>query len=243
VPWKLRADRYQPFIETIRAGLRHAGGLRVDHVMGLFRLFWIPPGSSPAEGAYVRFRAEELLDILAIESVRSGAFVVGEDLGTIEDDARAELARRRVLSYRLLWFEDGPPSTFPEQALAAISTHDLPTVAGVWTGSDLEAQRELGLEPNEEGMAELRERLAAAGAGEGDDVDEAVASAYRSLAGAPSQVVLATLDDALGVAERPNMPGTVDEWPNWSIALPVPLEEAEEDPRVLAVAKALHDGR
>lgn len=244
IPWKLRACGYQPFLETIRATLRHAGGLRVDHVMGLFRLFWIPLEGGPGDGTYVRYCASELLDILALESHRAGAFVVGEDLGTVEDSVRAELAERAVLSYRLLWFEDGPPEHYPHQALAAVTTHDLPTIAGMWTGADLADQHEIGLAPNEDGQEQLRHRLAkVAGVGHDAAVDEITKGAYQALARAPSRVVVATLDDALGVRERPNMPGTTDQWPNWSLALPAPLEEIEVDPQVAAVAEALADGR
>ncbi len=244
VPWKLRACGYAPIIETIRASLRHAGGLRVDHVMGLFRLYWIPLDGGPGAGTYVRYPASELLDILALESHRAGAFVVGEDLGTVEDSVRAELAERAVLSYRLLWFEDGPTEHFPHQALAAVSTHDLPTVAGMWTGADLADQHEIGLAPSDQAQEELRGRLArAAGVGDGASVQEVTVGAYGALARAPSRVLLATLDDALGVRERPNMPGTTDQWPNWSIALPTPLEEIEADLGVAAVARALAEGR
>ncbi len=244
VPWKLRAAGYHPFIETIRTAMRNAGGLRVDHVMGLFRLYWIPLEGGPRSGTYVRYPARELLDILALESHRARAFVVGEDLGTVEDSVRTELARRRVLSYRLLWFEPGPPERYPREALAAVTTHDLPTVAGVWSGADLSAQRSCDLAPNEEGHAELRARLVrAAGVGEDAPVDEVTEGAYRALARAPSRVIVATLDDALGVEERPNMPGTLDEWPNWSLALPLPLEEIEADPRPSAVAKAIGTAR
>ena len=244
VPWKLRAAGYGPFVETLRTALRHAGGLRIDHVMGLFRLFWIPLDGGPQAGAYVRYPARELLDIVALESVRAGAFVVGEDLGTVEHDVRTELAARKVLSYRLLWFEPAPPERYPRQALAAVTTHDLPTVAGVWTGADFEAQQRCGLSPNPEGQAELRERLrVAAGVDEEASPTEVAEAAYRALALAPSQVIVATLDDALDVEERPNMPGTIDEWPNWSLALPVPLEDIAVDPRPASIAKSMGDGR
>jgi 4-alpha-glucanotransferase len=240
VPWKLRADRYDPIVQTFRSALRHAGGLRVDHVMGLFRLFWIPVDGDAKAGTYVRYPANELLDILALESHRAGAFVVGEDLGTVEDEVREELAARDVLSYRLLWFEPDPPEQWPEQALAAVTTHDLPTVAGRWTSADLEAQHEIGNEPNVEGEQEVRRRLQEiAGVVPDAPVEEVTEAAYRALARTPSRVKVATLDDALGVEERPNMPGTVDEWPNWSISLPVPLEEIEEHPGVAAVGRAL----
>ena len=146
-PWALRAAGYRPFVETIRAALRHAGGLRLDHVMGLFRQWWVPAGASAADGVYVRYPAGDLLDIVALECQRAGAYAVGEDLGTVEDEVRTELRARGVLSYKVLWFEDRPPSEYPVQALASVSTHDLPTVAGMWTGSDLDDQRKLGMEP------------------------------------------------------------------------------------------------
>ncbi|HEX9992792.1 MAG TPA: 4-alpha-glucanotransferase [Acidimicrobiales bacterium] len=244
VPWRLRAAGYDPFVQTVRSGLRHAGGLRFDHVMGLFRLFWIPEGRSPADGTYVRYHATDLLDILALESVRAGAFVVGEDLGTVEPWIREALTDRGVLSYRLLWFEEGDPSGYPRQALAAVTTHDLPTVAGLWTGSDLEVQRELDLEPNEESTAKMRDRLATmVGADDDTPVGDVVVGAYRLLATAPSMVLSATLDDALGVEERPNVPGTISEWPNWSLGLPVPLEDALASEQVKAVADALSERR
>ena len=145
VPWKLRAAGYEPFAELLRGAFEHGAGLRVDHVMGLFRLWWIPPrASTPREGGYVRFPDHELLDILALESARAGAFVVGEDLGTVEDDVRAALAERDVLSYRLAWFEPEPPERWPEQALAALTTHDLPTLAGVVAGADDRRRRARG---------------------------------------------------------------------------------------------------
>ncbi|MDP8938019.1 MAG: 4-alpha-glucanotransferase [Actinomycetota bacterium] len=239
-PWKLRAAGYVPFIETIRAALGHAGGLRLDHVMGLFRLFWIPEGASAADGAYVRYPAADLLDIVALESHRAGAYVVGEDLGTVEPHVRDELADRNVLSYRLVWFEDGPPEEYPERALAAVTTHDLPTVAGLWTGSDLDDQRRIGLEPNEESTKAIRDRLATT-LGLSDDAppDEVVAGTCRLLASTPSMLVTAALDDALAVKERPNMPGTTDQWPNWSIPLPLPLEDIEADPRPRRIAGIL----
>ncbi len=244
IPWRLRAARYEPFVETLRAVLRGAGGLRVDHVMGLFRLFWVPPGAGPADGAYVRYPAGDLLDLLALESARAGAVVVGEDLGTVEPGVRTELAERAVLSMKLLWFEDDPPEAWPERSLALVTTHDLPTIAGVWTGSDLGDQRTAGVPAVEEGMADLHRRLERrSGASDDAPVADVVVAAHRALAAAPSALVAATLEDALGVPERPNMPGTVDTWPNWSLALPVPLEEVEADPTVAAVADVLAPGR
>lgn len=226
VPWRLRALGYKPLADTIRAALRHCGALRVDHVMGLFRLYWIPEGGSPADGAYVRYPATDLLDIVALESVRAGALIVGEDLGTVEDVVRERLTERGVLSYRLVWFEEGPPPTFPSQAFAAVSTHDLPTIAGVWSGEDAP-------EP-------MRNRLVrATGCPDGAPVADVAVAAYTALAGAPSAIASATLDDAALVEERPNLPGTTDERPNWSLALPVPMEELTSAPTTLAIASAL----
>jgi 4-alpha-glucanotransferase len=220
-PWRLRAAGYEPFAQTLRAAFRHAAGVRIDHVMGLFRLYWVPIGEGPAAGAYVRYPASELLDILALESVRAGAYVVGEDLGTVEDAVRDELRRRQVLSYKLLWFEPADPATYPEAALAALTTHDLPTLAGVWDGGDP--------------MPEVRERLRRL-PGAGDDV---LLAAYRALAGAPSRLLAATLEDVTGAERRPNLPGTTNEHPNWSQRLPLTLEGLMRDQRPRRVAQAL----
>jgi 4-alpha-glucanotransferase len=240
VPHKLRAAAYQPFRQTIQAALRHAAGLRIDHVMGLFRLFWIPREAEPRLGAYVRYPADELLAILALESQRAQAFVVGEDLGTVEAAAREQLDAHGLLSYRLLWFETAPPSRYPARALAAVTTHDLPTIAGLWSGADLQAQHDLGLQPNTAGLQEIRQRLQAmTGLPAAAAVDEVVRRTHQLLAEAPSAVLLATLEDALAVAERPNMPNTTTEWPNWARALPCPLEAIERHPLVQAVATAL----
>ena len=240
VPAKLRAAGYEPFIQTIRACLRHAGGLRIDHVMGLFRLFWIPFGAEPAQGAYVRLPASDLLAIVALESQRARAVIVGEDLGTVEDETRAELAARRILSYRLIWFEKAPPSTFPEQALSAITTHDLPTVAGLWSGSDFEAQRALKLAPNEAGTREIHDRVAnMTRATSRTPVSAVIARLHAALATAPSRLLTATLDDAMAVPERPNMPATTYQWPNWSIPLPEPIETLKSNRLAASIARAL----
>jgi 4-alpha-glucanotransferase len=241
IPWKLRASHYEPFLATIRAAFRHMGGVRIDHVMGLFRLYWIHESLPASQGTYVHYDPNELLGLVALEADRAGAFVIGEDLGTVTAGVRETLADAGVLSYRLVYFEDAPPSAFPERALAAITTHDLPTVAGVWTGADLEAQRSIGRTVSESGDDHLRSRIAAvSGAEPGASVHDVVVAAHRALAEAPCLVVAATLDDALGVEERPNMPGTVDEWPNWRIALPIPIEAMTTHPTVLAVAEVLN---
>jgi 4-alpha-glucanotransferase len=239
-PWQLRRRGYAPLASVLRAGFAHTMGLRIDHVMGLFRLFWIPHGTAPEGGVFVRYPADDMLDILALESVRARALVVGEDLGTVEPVVREEMAARNILSYRLLWFEEGEPSTFPERALAAVTTHDLPTVAGLWTGADAMAQGSGGLPVNEAAMAELRGRLERVAGDPGAPVAEVIVSAYAALARCPSMLVAAALDDAAAVVERPNMPGTTGErWPNWRLALPQPLDELLASPLATRLAEIL----
>jgi 4-alpha-glucanotransferase len=239
-PWKLRAAGYGPFVETIRANVRHAGALRIDHALGLDRLYWVPDGAAPTDGVYVRYPFGDMLDVIARESSAAGAYVVAEDLGTSTPEILDALADRRLLSYRLVWFEPETLDTLPELAMAAVTTHDLPTIAGLWSGRDIEAQLELGLEPNVEGWKDIRSRLArVAGVRDDDPVEDVIAGVHRALANAPSLLVSATLDDALAVVERPNMPGTLTEWPNWSISLPVPLEELETHPLANRVAELL----
>jgi 4-alpha-glucanotransferase len=242
VPWRLQTADYEPFIQSIRATMAGAGGLRVDHVMGLFRLWWVPADGSPADGAYVRYPYEDLLDIVALESHRAEAIVVGEDLGTVEAGVREAMAEHGILSYRLLWFEDDDPASWPAEAMAAVTTHDLPTIPGLWTGADLAEQREHGLGTDEElerGRTSLLEHLGDVPADA--TPAEAVASAYRRLATAPSTLLSATLDDALAEERRPNMPGA-NERPNWRLPLPVPTEELAGHAGVQAVARVLAEG-
>jgi 4-alpha-glucanotransferase len=241
-PARVRATNFQPFIETIRASMADGGGVRIDHVMGLFRLWWIPEGSDATGGAYVRYPADDLLAIVALESTRARAFVVGEDLGTVEDSARAALAAHDVLSYKLLWFEDQEPPQWPRHALAAITTHDLPTVVGLWSRRDIAAQRAAGLDPSEAKEESVRERLAARGHLDADaSADAAVIAAHELLGRAPSMLLTATLDDAVGEPERPNIPGADGQRPNWSLALPTPLEEIETHPLAERIARILTD--
>jgi 4-alpha-glucanotransferase len=238
-PWRLRAAAYRPWIESLRGALRHGGGLRLDHVMGLFRLYWIPDGASPAAGAYVRYPHHDLLDIVALEAARAGAFVVGEDLGTVERGVRRELAERNLLSYQLWWFEEKPPRAWPAKALGAVTTHDLPTIAGVLSGSDLEAQRRLDRHPNEAASERLRAKLIRRVGAAKPGPEDVIARVHADLAEAPCLLLSASLDDALALEERPNLPGTIDEWPNWRLALPHPLEEIEQLPLPRTIAASL----
>jgi 4-alpha-glucanotransferase len=239
IPSRLREAAYRPFIETIHAQLRHAGGLRIDHVLGLFRLWWIPSGEDPSRGAYVRSHTDELLEIVALESQRAGAVVIGEDLGTVPPGVRSELRRRRLLSTRLALFERGLPATYPRQSFAAVTTHDLPTMAGLWSGTDLDDQAASGITPDADALALLRSRLARA-AGVAADAHAPVEQLHRRVAASPSMLVAATLEDALCVEERPNLPGTVaPQRDNWSLALPSRIEDLASDGRVTSLVDAL----
>lgn len=226
VPWRLRAADYEPFVEAVRSTIAGAGGLRVDHVMGLFRLWWIPEGADPTEGAYVRYPSDDLLDIVALESHRARAVVVGEDLGTVEPGVPEALAERAILSYRVLWFEDEDPATWPAEALATVTTHDLPTVAGLWTGSDATDQLTSTGMPEDDvrrGREELLAKITAAGAGVDASPQEAVVAAYERLVRTPSLLVSLSLEDAVLEERRPNVPGTVER-DNWRVPLPVPVD-------------------
>jgi len=249
-PEALRAARYEPFIATLRANMRYSGALRIDHVMGLYRLYWIPPGASAADGAYVRYPFEDLVTILALESHRNECMVIGEDLGTVPDEVREGLADALVLSYRLLFFErtaEGEyvrPADYPVDALVAASTHDLATLAGFWEGYDLEVRHRLDLFPSEAmrgqyvvNRAQERARLALALEREkllppgtvnpvGSPMTPELALAMHAyLAHTPSRLLVVQPEDVFGVREQANMPGTFQEQPNWRRKLPLALEE------------------
>ena len=229
-PWKLSDARWEPFIDAIRGAAAHAAGVRLDHVMGLFRLFWIPDGMTAAQGAYVRYPAAILLALLANESRRAHGFVIGEDLGLVPPTVRKHLRRRGSLSYRLLWFEGSEPQRWPRDAVASVGTHDLPTVAGIWTLTEPE-HRLHHLREKLVNMTHLPDAT--------PPVDVAVA-AYTSLARGRPRVVLASLEDSLGVSERPNVPGTTTDFPNWRLALPVSLEEIERADGTNRIADAMN---
>ena len=225
-PWRLTDAHWEPFVDAIRSAGRHAAGIRLDHVMGLFRLFWIPDGMTAAQGAYVKYPARSLLSLLANESRRAKAFVIGEDLGLVEPVVRRQLKETGSLSYRLVWFEGSEPATWPHDAVAALGTHDLPTIAGIWTGSEPENR-----------LHHLREKLVhLTHLPDGTPPVDVAVAVYAHLARGRPRMVLASMEDALGVHERPNVPGTIDEFPNWRLSLPRTLEEIEKDDGVLRIA-------
>lgn len=265
-PFALYESAYAPFIATLRANMCHAGVLRLDHVMGLMRLFWIPEGAGAEAGTYVHYPFSDLLGILALESRRHRCLIVGEDLGTVPDEVRAALAPLGVLSYRLFYFERSqsgdflPPAQFPTQALVALTTHDLPTLAGFWSGQDIQERAALGLYPTDTerdrqivARAEDRARVLVALEREGlrpesvpldahamPEVTPALMQAlHRYLARAPSQLLLAQSDDALLQKVGVNLPGTTDERPNWRLKWAAMLEDFFADPGVLGLIEAM----
>src|SRR6185312_8402363 len=261
-PHALEARGYAPFIATLRAAMRNVGGIRIDHAMGLARLWLVPEGATPAEGAYLSYPLQDLLRLLALESVRHGAIVLGEDLGTVPAGYHDVLEQAGVHGMRVLWFERNsnggfnPPRGWDRSAVAMTSTHDLPTVAGWWSGTDIVARTEhgqLGLGMTPEAMQQQRSAdrpalwnaLVSEHVAEGlppptDDPKPVVDAALRFVARTESPLCLIPLEDLLAQQEQPNLPGSVDDYPNWRRRLPVPaevaLEQADVVSRVAAVA-------
>jgi len=269
-PVRLRETGYEFFVELLQRNLRYGGALRLDHVMSLFRLFWIPSGMPASAGAYVRYPADDLLGILALESVRNRAVIIGEDLGTVSDEVRDRLAAARVLSYRVFYFERADPNrwkgpdAYPYQAMAVVTTHDLPTLAGFWAGRDIEMRVRLGLYCDEdaahrarEGRAQDKRRMAQALAEAGllplgltadaaaqqpmtTDLCQAI---HDFLGRTPSWIMLVSLEDLLGETEQMNVPGTVESYTNWSRKVALALEQVRDDVRVRRVTASLRAGR
>ncbi|RJQ89052.1 4-alpha-glucanotransferase [Amycolatopsis panacis] len=259
-PWRpdrLAAAGYRPFRDVVRGVLQHADGIRVDHVAGMWRLWWIPPGEPAGRGTYVHYDAEAMLGVLALEAHRAGAVVVGEDLGTVEDVVTETMHERGLLSSAVLWFQrdwDAPDQPFvrPEKwdpaAMASISTHDLPTVSGWLSAEHVRVRSELGLltRTSEEEYAaadEERRMLLELVAREGIPDDDPVLALHALLASAASRLVLTAPADVVGERRQPNLPGTVDEYPNWRIPLPVTVDEFFADPRVWAAIAPLAAAR
>lgn len=269
-PHALRRAGYQMFIDLLRKNLQYAGAIRLDHVMALFRLFWIPRGLPPSAGAYVQYPWDDLLGILALESVRHRAVVVGEDLGTVPDVVRDKLGAAGVLSYRVFYFERGNdgewkrPAMYPRQALAVVTTHDLPTLAGFWSGEDLRVRERLGFYPDESahrravderqrektGIAHAlrNEGVWPAGVDEADALRQPLSpdlmgAIHLYLARSPSSFMLITLEDFIGDATQVNLPGTLDSYPNWSHKTLLTLEEAKESANVRQLVRAVKTAR
>ena len=265
-PWRpdrLAETAYEPFRRLVAGVLRHAGGIRVDHVIGLFRLWWIPDGAGPTQGTYVRYDHEAMIGILALEAHRAGAVVVGEDLGTVEPWVRVYLRERGILGTSILWFEfdfdgDGSPlapERWREYCLASVTTHDLPPTAGYLAGDHVRLRDDLGVLTRplaEELAADEAERRAWLDNLQrrgllAPDADETatIAALHRYLAETPCRLLALSLTDAVGDRRVQNQPGTVDEYPNWRVPLsgpdgrPMSLEEVLTSSRAADLAEIL----
>ena len=260
-PRALKQTGFAGFIATLRAALDHAGGVRIDHVLGLGRLWVVPHGASSAQGAYLTYPLADMLRILAIESHRDRAIVIGEDLGTVPEGLRPQLAARNVLGMRVLWFErdeDGgyvPPAKWPEKAAAMTGTHDIVTVAGWWTGRDIDWARRL--DRHDPGQSEAEERaareedrenlwaaLSQSGAASGpqpaaDEPERVVDAAASHVARAACELAIVPLEDIVGVTEQPNLPGTIDEHPNWRRRMPADSTALLQRPDIAARIHAI----
>ncbi len=256
-PAELAAAGYQPFREVVRSVLRHADGIRIDHIAGLWRLWWIPPGEPAHRGTYVHYDADAMLAVVALEAHRAGAIIVGEDLGTVEGVVTETMHERGMLSSAVLWFErdwdaEGQPFQRPADwepaTMASVTTHDLPTATG-WLDAEhvrLRASLDLLDSPVDEALAAAaddREALMDLVRAEGIDVDDPVVALHSVIARAASRLVLSAPTDVIGERRQPNLPGTVDEYPNWRIPLPVSLEQFFDDEHVATVIAPLRAER
>ncbi len=265
IPEKLKETGYELFIQTIRKNMRYGGALRIDHALGMFRLFWIPHGMSPEEGAYISYPSDDLLRIISLESIRNKAIVIAEDLGTIGGNVRETLKRFQMLSYRLFYFERNypdpsfvPPDKYPDMALCAVTTHDLPTIYGYWIGRDLKIKKQLGIyRDNTLWQEQIKERerdkrlIISALKSQGiipydyssemipEVTPELCLAIYQYLAMTPCKLLLVSLDDIIGTLDQQNMPGTVDTYPNWMQKTPIALEEMVSDKRFADLSEML----
>ncbi len=269
-PRALRASGYELMIQLLRNNFRSGGAIRLDHVMAFCRLFWIPRGRPASEGTYVQYPFEDLLAIVALESVRSKTLVIGEDLGTVPDWVREQLAKARVLSYRVFYFERGAdgamksPGDYPAQSLAVATTHDLPTLTGFWSGEDLQVRAGLGAftddaarqhtweerQRDKAGILSALKRESLLPNGVTEDLATAPAmttdlcrAIHLYLARTPSYIMLANLEDGLGELSQTNLPGTVDSHPNWTRKYAVRVEEMLCDERLGQLGAVLRSTR
>ncbi|HKR89943.1 MAG TPA: 4-alpha-glucanotransferase, partial [Phenylobacterium sp.] len=245
-PHRWRAEAYRSFSDLLAVNMRHAGALRIDHVLGLSRLFWVPEGAEGSEGAYVAYPRDDLLGVLALESRRAECLVIGEDLGTVPDGLRDALGAAGIYRYTVLPFErEGaafrPPSQYPPRALACVSTHDIAPIAGWWEGRDIGERRALRLLDPGGAEAALSERaadkaallsaMAEAGCALAWTPDspfsaDLAAAIYGFVAAGPSQIVMLQVEDLVGERVGVNLPGTDRERPNWRKRLGAALDGA-----------------
>jgi 4-alpha-glucanotransferase len=262
-PAALRRSGFRAFLRMLRASLRWAGGIRIDHILGFHRVWVVPEGAPPTEGAYLHFPLDDLLRLVTLESRRHGAVVIGEDLGTVPGGLRRKLGQRGILGMSVLWFEQTkrgflPPGRWRADSAAMSTTHDLPTIAGWWSGRDLDWKDRLDLFPSPESAREARSdrarekkglwrAMCRVGAAQGPmppPEDPPVDAALAHVASTACRLALAPLEDLLGLREQPNLPGTIDEHPNWRRRLPEGahrLEAGETRARLAALRAGRSD--
>jgi 4-alpha-glucanotransferase len=263
-PTGLIRHGFSAYIEMLRGALRHAGGVRIDHVMGLARLWVLPEGATAAQGAYLHYPLHDLMRLIALESQRYRAVILGEDLGTVPDGFQQQLDERGLMGLRVLWFEtEGerfkPPGSWTRDAAAMTSTHDLATVAGWWTGHDLDLRKPLGMLGDEQGIwfayenrsrerGRLWDALRESGAAQGpapavDAPAPVVDAAIRHIGGSNCDLALLPIEDAIGTTEQPNLPGTTDQHPNWRRRLAFDAECLFADQGVASRLQSLDGAR
>ncbi|HEX3441848.1 MAG TPA: 4-alpha-glucanotransferase [Pseudolabrys sp.] len=246
-PFTVADHDFAPMRQLMAAAMRHAGAIRIDHVLGLKRMFMIPHGSAATDGAYVRFPFEPLLRVIAEESHRFQCVVIGEDLGTVPEGFRDTLACWGLWTYRVMLFEregDGrfrPPEWYPVEALATFNTHDLPSFRGWMEAHDLRVKRGIGVDPGESDEARswaqqmLRTVLGERAA---PHPPHTIAAVAAFLGATPTRLVVIALEDILGEIDQINIPATIDEHPNWQRRLAVPLEDLDGNAELGRVAEA-----
>jgi 4-alpha-glucanotransferase len=259
-PRALQAQGFAPWLDMLRANMRHSGGIRIDHVLGLKRLWLVPDGAPPSAGAYLHFPLQDLLRLTALESLRHSAIVIGEDLGTVPQGFSEQLADTGVLGIRVLWFQREkerflPPQAWSASAMATTSTHDLATAAGWWKGQDIIWRERLGLlgeDPpaqhqaaRETDKSALWSALQQAGCTATDalPVQAPLEEMLAFVGSTPAALVMLPLEDALGMVEQPNLPGTVAIHPNWQQRLPMDAAALLETPDVRRRLSALGEAR
>jgi len=268
-PIELQKQGYQPLVKSLRSNMQYAGALRIDHILGLMRQYWVAPGMEANEGVYISFPFEDILRIIALESQRNNCIVIGEDLGNVPDGFSETIQNAGLLSFKVMFFERWEsglfkrPENFPVQSIVTIATHDTATLSGWWQGIDLQWRQQLNLYPNEAaGVADRNARagerqnlIAALNDLQVIDMSKAPSQApakmntelsvavQKYLAASPSHIQLIPLEDALEISQQVNIPGTIDEHPNWLQKLPVLVEDFWQVDSVNKIAQAMQTSR
>jgi 4-alpha-glucanotransferase len=269
-PVALQEQGYLPLVKALRSNMQYAGALRIDHILGLMRQYWVAPGMGAHEGIYITFPLVDILSIIALESRRARCVVIGEDLGTVPEGFTDIISKSGLLSYKVLyferWWESGlfkRPEEYPSQSIATVSTHDVPTLAGWWASRDLTWRRNLDLYPNDELKSQeqadrIKDRhflisaLKDTGTLIANDINDETLEINQSILNiavqkyiglSPSHIQLIPIEDGLELIEQVNIPGTIDEHPNWRQKLPLTLNEIWEAPSILNIQSLMKEVR